>query len=93
MRHLFSDACIAARIRFAVILDGAGTDTIVTQGLGSKRFRITVSGPGGHSWTDAGTPDPILVLANALAEIGPLELPDCAANDVEYRAYRGRNLH
>ncbi len=75
MRHLFSDANIAPRVRFAVILDGAGTDTIVTQGLGSKRFRITVTGPGGHSWTDAGTPNPILVLANALAEIGGLALP------------------
>ncbi len=75
MRHLFSEAEIAARIRFAVILDGAGTDTIVTQGLGSKRFSITVTGPGGHSWTDAGTPNPILVLANALAEIGGLALP------------------
>ncbi|HTU50232.1 MAG TPA: M20/M25/M40 family metallo-hydrolase [Acidobacteriaceae bacterium] len=76
MRHIFSEAHIATRIRFAVILDGAGTDTIVTQGLGSKRFRITVTGPGGHSWTDAGTPNPILVLANALAEIGRLELPN-----------------
>lgn len=75
MRHLFSDAPVARRIRSAVILDGAGTDTIVTQGLGSKRFLITVTGPGGHSWTDASTPNPILVLANALAEIGRLELP------------------
>jgi acetylornithine deacetylase/succinyl-diaminopimelate desuccinylase-like protein len=75
MRHLFDDANLAARIRYAVVLDGAGTDTIVTHGLGSKRFRIAVTGPGGHSWTNAGTPNPILVLANALAEIGRLELP------------------
>ncbi len=75
MRHIFGETHIATRVRFAVILDGAGTDTIVTQGLGSKRFRITVTGPGGHSWTDAGTPNPILVLANALAEIGGLMLP------------------
>lgn len=75
MRHLFAHPDIADRVRFAVILDGAGTDTIVTQGLGSKRFLITVTGPGGHSWTDAGTPNPVLVLANALAEIGRLELP------------------
>jgi tripeptide aminopeptidase len=75
MRHLFANPQMAARVRFAVILDGAGTDTIVTQGLGSKRFRIAVTGPGGHSWTDAGRPNPILVLANALAEIGRLELP------------------
>ena len=76
MRYLFGDQHIAPRVRFAVALDGAGTDTIVTQGLGSKRFRITVTGPGGHSWTNAGTPNPILVLINALAEIGRLELPD-----------------
>jgi tripeptide aminopeptidase len=75
MRHLFADSHISPRIRFAVILDGAGTDTIVTQGLGSKRFLVSVTGPGGHSWTDAAMPNPILVLANALAEIGRLELP------------------
>jgi tripeptide aminopeptidase len=75
MRYLFRDRHLAARIRFAVVLDGAGTDTIVTQGLGSKRFRVTITGPGGHSWTDAGTPNPILVLANALSEIGRIELP------------------
>ncbi|MHB1958941.1 MAG: M20/M25/M40 family metallo-hydrolase [Acidobacteriaceae bacterium] len=75
MRHLFADPQLGARIRFAVVLDGAGTDTIVTQGLGSKRFRIGITGPGGHSWSDAGTPNPVLVLANALAEIGRIELP------------------
>lgn len=75
MRYLFRDQHLAARIRFAVVLDGAGTDTIVTQGLGSKRFRVRITGPGGHSWTDAGTPNPILVLANALSEIGRIELP------------------
>ncbi len=75
MRHLFADQRVAPRIRFAVVLDGAGTDTIVTQGLGSKRFRIGITGPGGHSWSDAGTPNPVLVLANALTEIGRIELP------------------
>jgi tripeptide aminopeptidase len=75
MRFFFGNPRIASRARFAVVLDGAGTDAIVTQGLGSKRFRITVTGPGGHSWSDAGTPNPILVLANALAEIGQIELP------------------
>ena len=75
MRHLFSGSRFAARIRAAVVLDGAGTESIVTQALGSKRFRITVNGPGGHSWTDAGVPNPILVMANALAAIGQIELP------------------
>jgi tripeptide aminopeptidase len=75
MRYLFAESPFAARIRSAVILDGAGTESIVTQALGSKRFRIAITGPGGHSWTDNGTPNAILVLANALAAIGQIELP------------------
>lgn len=76
MRHLFSDSSVASQIRAAVVLDGAGTETIVTQGLGSRRFRISVTGPGGHSWTDAGTPNPILVLARALDRLTNIDLPD-----------------
>ncbi len=75
MRYLFAESPAAGRIRSAVVLDGAGTETIVTQALGSKRFRITLTGPGGHSWTDAGVANPILVLANALAALGRVELP------------------
>ncbi len=75
MRYLFTESSFAAYIRSAVILDGAGTETIVTQALGSRRFRIAIEGPGGHSWTDAGVPNPILVLANALSALGRIELP------------------
>jgi tripeptide aminopeptidase len=75
MRYLFTQSPLAARIRSAVVLDGAGTETIVNQALGSRRFRVTITGPGGHSWTDAGVPNPILVLANALAALGRIDLP------------------
>ena len=75
MRHLLTGSPAAGRIRSVVVLDGAGTESIVTQALGSRRFRVAVTGPGGHSWTDATMPNPILVLANALAEIGRIELP------------------
>jgi len=75
MRYLLTESPFAARIRSVVVLDGAGTESIVTQALGSRRFRIAITGPGGHSWADATMPNPILVLANALAEIGRIELP------------------
>jgi acetylornithine deacetylase/succinyl-diaminopimelate desuccinylase-like protein len=75
MRHLFTESPWATRIRSAVVLDGAGTDSIVTQALGSKRFNIAISGPGGHSWMDAGTPNPVLALAHALTAIAAIELP------------------
>lgn len=75
MRFLFTESPFASRIRSAVVLDGAGTESIVTQGLGSKRFRVTITGPGGHSWSDAGTPNPILTLAHALTAVARIALP------------------
>jgi tripeptide aminopeptidase len=48
------------------VLDGAGTDTIVSEALGSRRFEVTVRGPGGHSWSDFGAPNPIVVLGRAI---------------------------
>ncbi len=45
-----------------ISLDGAGLDRIVVHGLGSRRYRITVQGPGGHSWVDWGTANPLHAL-------------------------------
>ncbi len=49
-----------------ISLDGAGLERIVSRGLGSRRFRLTIRGPGGHSWVDWGTANP----AHALIELG-----------------------
>jgi tripeptide aminopeptidase len=73
MRHLFSGA---HDIQTAIALDGSGTDTVVTQALGSRRFRVSINGPGGHSWTDAGAPNPALVLSRVLVVLGEVELPN-----------------
>lgn len=75
MRYLFTKSPLSSRIRSAVVLDGAGTESIIAQGLGSKRFRVTITGPGGHSWSDAGTPNPILALAHALTAVAEIALP------------------
>jgi len=66
MRHIFSDPNWRDVIHASVVLDGAGTDTIVSEALGSRRFEVTVRGPGGHSWSDFGTSNPIVVLARAI---------------------------
>lgn len=76
MRYLFTESPVATAIRAAVVLDGAGMDSIVSHALGSKRFQVSIAGPGGHSWTDAGAPNPILVLANALTDLGKMQMPD-----------------
>ncbi|HWG20545.1 MAG TPA: M20/M25/M40 family metallo-hydrolase [Terracidiphilus sp.] len=76
MRHLYSRDALAGRIAAHIVLDGAGADSAVTQALGSRRFQVTITGPGGHSFTDAGTPNPIAALASALAAVATTPLPE-----------------
>jgi acetylornithine deacetylase/succinyl-diaminopimelate desuccinylase-like protein len=66
MRHIFSDSQWKDKITASVVIDGAGTDTIVAEALGSRRFEVTLRGPGGHSWSDFGAPNPIVALARAI---------------------------
>jgi acetylornithine deacetylase/succinyl-diaminopimelate desuccinylase-like protein len=75
VRHFYSQGALAGRIAAHIVLDGAGADSAVTQALGSRRYRVVITGPGGHSFTDAGTPNPIAALASALAALAATPLP------------------
>jgi tripeptide aminopeptidase len=75
MRHLFASSPWKETLQSLLVIDGAGTDTYVTQALGSRRFEVTFRGPGGHSWSDFGIPNPILLLARALARFSEGEVP------------------
>lgn len=76
VRHFYAASPFAGRVAAHVVLDGAGADAVVAQALGSRRFQVAVTGPGGHSFTDAGTPNPIAALAAALAEAAATPLPE-----------------
>jgi tripeptide aminopeptidase len=75
VRHFYDQSALAGRIAAHVVLDGAGADSAVTQALGSKRYQVVITGPGGHSFSDAGTPNPIAALAAALAVLNTTPLP------------------
>jgi tripeptide aminopeptidase len=66
MRHVFATPRWRDAIAYSVIVDGAGADTVVAEALGSRRFEVIVRGPGGHSWSDFGAPNPIIALARAI---------------------------
>jgi tripeptide aminopeptidase len=76
VRHFYQHPSLAGRVAAHIVLDGAGADSAVTQALGSLRFQVTINGPGGHSFTDSGTPNPIGALATALANLSRTPLPD-----------------
>jgi acetylornithine deacetylase/succinyl-diaminopimelate desuccinylase-like protein len=67
MRHLLKQSPLARKIRALVVLDGANTDHITTRALGSRRFEIAFTGPGGHSWSDYGVGNPLHALCRAVA--------------------------
>lgn len=68
MRYLCRQSPLANYIRGFIVLDGPGTDHITAHALGSRRFEIGFSGPGGHSWGDYGTPNPVHALAMTIAD-------------------------
>ena len=50
--------------------------------MGSRRIRLELTGPGGHSWSDWGRVNPIHALAQALASLQELPLPEGATLSV-----------
>jgi tripeptide aminopeptidase len=50
-----------------VAVEGLTLGAIKVSGVGSIRLRATVAGPGGHPWSDRGTPSAVHGLAEALA--------------------------
>ena len=75
MRHVFATPSWRDAIAYSVIVDGAGTDTVVAEALGSRRFEVIMRGPGGHSWSDFGAPSPIIALARAIDAFSQTPVP------------------
>ncbi|HEV2687617.1 MAG TPA: M20/M25/M40 family metallo-hydrolase, partial [Bryobacteraceae bacterium] len=75
MRHVFATPRWRDSIAYSVIVDGAGSDTVVAEALGSRRFEVIVRGPGGHSWSDFGAPNPIIVLSRAIETFSQTAVP------------------
>jgi tripeptide aminopeptidase len=89
VRHFYSQQPLAGRIAGHIVLDGAGADSVVTQALGSRRFQVTINGPGGHSFTDAGTVNPIIALGAALAQLAEISLPEEPRTTLSVGTIRG----
>ena len=75
MRYLCRQSSTGGRIQAFLILDGPNIDHVTSQALASRRFDVTISGPGGHSWSDYGFANPIHALARAIASFTEQRLP------------------
>lgn len=72
------------KIGLSIILEGIGLGWIYNAGLGVRRLRVTVTGPGGHSWLHPAPPSAIhqlLLLGAALVEeVNPPDVPRSSFN-------------
>lgn len=73
VKHLFNEE-LKGRIDRFVSIDGNGLG-ITNVGVGSKRYRITYTGPGGHSFGAFGRANPIHALGRAIAKVSDFEVP------------------
>lgn len=89
VRYLYEESPWSKRISAHIVLDGAGTAMAVTRALGSRRYLVTVRGPGGHSWTDAGTPNPIVVLSRAISALSEIDLPEAPRSTLNIGTIEG----
>lgn len=63
-----------AQLGAVLVVDG-GLGHVTYGAVGSKRWRITVRGPGGHSYGSFGTPSAIHGLGRIIAAIADLQVP------------------
>jgi tripeptide aminopeptidase len=66
VRHLFNAPPWESRDCDFIAVDGGGLQRVTHEALGSRRFRIQMTGPGGHSWADFGRPNPVQGIATAI---------------------------
>jgi acetylornithine deacetylase/succinyl-diaminopimelate desuccinylase-like protein len=76
IKHLFQSGPYKDRIKSFISLDGSGGGDVITTGaLGSKRYRVRFTGPGGHSYGAFGLVNPAYALAKAMDKISEMEVP------------------
>jgi acetylornithine deacetylase/succinyl-diaminopimelate desuccinylase-like protein len=89
MRHVFATPRWRDTIAYSVVVDGAGTDTVVAEALGSRRFEVIARGPGGHSWSDFGGPNPIIALSRAIEAFSQTPVPTSPKTTFNIGVIRG----
>jgi acetylornithine deacetylase/succinyl-diaminopimelate desuccinylase-like protein len=75
VKYLFLKGSLRERVDLFISIDGSGDKTVTNKGLGSRRYKITYKGPGGHSWGAFGTPNPGFAMGRTLAKLGALDVP------------------
>ncbi|HET6970841.1 MAG TPA: M20/M25/M40 family metallo-hydrolase [Phenylobacterium sp.] len=75
MRYLFGKGKYKDRIGAFFSMDGTGADRVTFAAVGSKRYRVTFKGPGGHSYGAFGLVNPMAALGTTIVEMNRIKVP------------------
>lgn len=75
VRHLFTKGEYKNKIKSFFSLESGSVSQITNGGVGSKRYRVTYSGPGGHSFGAFGLVNPMFALGQAANEFSRIQVP------------------
>ncbi len=75
IRYLFTEGKYKDRIKAFFTVDSPDMDGLVVGGVGSKRYRATFRGPGGHSFGAFGLVSPAFAMSQAMLELSRISVP------------------
>jgi len=75
VRYLFTKSAYKDRIAGFISVDGPDPSRIVNQAVGSKRYNIAFTGPGGHSYGAFGIVNPMAAMADAVKRLYETDVP------------------
>ena len=76
IKNLFLEGPYSDRIDGFLSVEGGRQVDITNAALGSKRYRVTFSGPGGHSYNAFGLVSPAFAIGNAIRKLSDLEVSE-----------------
>ncbi len=77
------------RIRQMLVIDGNDANGITNGGVGSKRYRVTFKGPGGHSYGAFGLVNPAYAMGGAITRFSRLQVPSAPKTTYSVGVVRG----
>ncbi len=75
VRYLFTKGKYKDRIKYFMSMDGTDAARVVNGGVGSKRYRVTFKGPGGHSYGAFGLVNPMAAMSQAVLDFYKIDVP------------------
>jgi acetylornithine deacetylase/succinyl-diaminopimelate desuccinylase-like protein len=75
VRFLLQKGTYKDRIRTFLAVDGGEQESLTRGAVGSRRYRVAFTGPGGHSYGAFGLVNPAYAMAAAMARLADVQVP------------------